>query len=52
MIEDLKRKDFIAVSELDYDDLFDSKVTKTVCDKFKKATPLMKFLCGAIGVKF
>lgn len=52
MIDDLKRKDFIAVTELEYDDLFDTKVTKTITTKLKKGSPLMKFLCGALGLKF
>lgn len=51
-IEDLKRKDFIAVCDLDFDELFDANVVKTIAAKFKKASPLVSFLCGAIGLKF
>ena len=52
MIEDLKRKDFLARCDLDYEELFDSGVTRAISTKFKKASPLMSFLCGAIGLKF
>lgn len=52
MIDELKRKDFIAVADLDYDDLFDKTVVKTVTTQMKKCVPMMKFLCGAIGLKF
>ena len=52
MIEDLKRKDFVGLAELDYDQLFDDKVVRTVCSHFKSASPLVKFLCEAVGVKF
>ncbi len=52
LIEDLKRKDFIAVAEIDFDDLFDKHCVKMVASRFKSATGLMRFLCGAIRVKF
>ena len=52
MIDDLKRKDFIATADLDYDELFDESVVKSVAAKMKKAAPLVRFLCGAIRVKY
>ena len=52
LIDDLKRKDFIATCELDFDELFDASVTKAITAKLKKASPLVKFLCGAIRLKF
>jgi len=52
LIEDLKRKDFIALGELDFDELFDSSVVKTIAAKFKRATPLVRYLCGAVRLKF
>lgn len=52
LIEDLKRKDFIAVGDLSYDELFDANVVKQLAARFKAGSPLMKFLCQAIGVKF
>ncbi len=52
MIDDLKRKDFIALCDLDYDELFDKSVVKNITAKMKKAAPLVRFLCGAIRVKY
>lgn len=51
-IEDLKRKDFIAVAELNFDELFDKQFVKTVVSRFKSTTALMKFLCGAMRLDF
>ena len=51
-VEDLKRKDHIAVCNLDHDVLFDPEITKTVTAAFRKAKPYMAFLCEAIGVEF
>jgi uncharacterized protein (TIGR02453 family) len=52
LIAELKRKDFIASSDLDYDELFDKSVIKNVSARMKKAVPMMKFLCGALRLKF
>jgi len=49
---DLKRKDFIVVTELSLDDLFDKNITKTIVSGMKRTKPLMAFLCGALGLKF
>ena len=51
-IEDLKRKDFIAIKNLDHEMLFESTVVKEIETSFRAATPLMKFLCKAVGVTF
>ena len=51
-IEDIKRKDFIAVKQLDHALLREKDVVRQVAAAFKSATPLMSFLCGAVGVKF
>ena len=51
-IDDLKRKDFIGIRELDVDDLLDENITRQVADTFKVAKPLMRFLCEAIDVDF
>ena len=52
LIDDLKRKDFIAVKELDSSEIFDKTIVKNVVDSFRSAKPLVKFLCHAIDVPF
>lgn len=52
LIHDLKRKDFIAVSNLSHESITRSEVVKEVAAAFESATPLMKFLCAAIDVPF
>ena len=52
LIEDIKRKDFIAVGNLDHESLYDPKIVSTVETAFRAATPWMKFLCKAVGVSF
>ncbi|MEM6799481.1 MAG: DUF2461 domain-containing protein [Planctomycetota bacterium] len=52
MIEDLKRKDHIAVCNLDHDALFEPDVVKTVADRFKATKAYVGFLCGAVGINF
>lgn len=44
--------DFIAITLLDEEQLFDKGLPKLVASKFAAATPLMEFLCKAIDVKF
>lgn len=52
LMEHLKRKDFIAIAELD-DAFFGSPtLTNQVVDHFKATVPLMKFLCSAVGQPF
>ncbi|MEM1303252.1 MAG: DUF2461 domain-containing protein [Planctomycetota bacterium] len=52
LVDDLKRKDHIAVCKLDHDVLFDSGVAKVVGDAFKRSKTYLKFLCGALEVAF
>ncbi len=51
LIEDLKRKDFIAISELSHDDALDPGFIDTVCQRFHAADSYMRFLCKAIDVR-
>ncbi len=51
-IEDLKRKDFIAISAISKKELYDKELVKIVAKKYKKALPLMKFLCEAQQLNF
>lgn len=51
-IEDLKRKDFIASTRLTQKTITSSDFMTTFEDNCKRAVPLMKFLCDAVGVPF
>jgi len=50
-IEDLKRKDFIAIKTLRHEDLYAADLVKTVAASFRAATPFMRFLCDANRVE-
>jgi uncharacterized protein (TIGR02453 family) len=52
LVEDLKRKDFIAVSHLSPDDALAPRFQEKVETVFKAATPYMQFLCRAVNVPF
>ena len=52
LIEDIKRKDFIAVRELDVVDVCADGFRQTVLDSIEAAEPLMRFLCRAVGAPF
>lgn len=52
LIEDLKRKDFMAVVELDDGDVLSADFVAQVADACKTLAPLNQFLCDAIGVPF
>lgn len=51
-IEDLKRKDFIGVQQIDDAAIGDPKFAQQTIANFKKAKPLMKFLCDALDLRF
>ena len=51
-IDDLKRKDFIGVSEFDIADTKDPEFANRVASNFTAAKPLMKFLCAALELRF
>jgi len=51
-IEDIKRKDFIALKQLGTRDPLDPGFRKAVVTAFRAATPYMQFLCKAAGVPF
>jgi uncharacterized protein (TIGR02453 family) len=52
LIEDLKRKDFIGLADLDDADVLAKKFRRTVVDRFGAAKSYMGFLCGALGLAF
>ena len=51
-IEDLKRKDFIAVKSMNLSEATQPRFQQKVETAFKSATPLMQFLCKAVGVPY
>ena len=52
LIEDIKRKDFIAVKSMDLSEAMQPRFQQKVETAFKAATPLMQFLCKAVGVPY
>jgi uncharacterized protein (TIGR02453 family) len=52
LIEDIKRKSFIAARNLAVDAPLGQNFQKTVESSFKAAEPLMRFLCKSVGVPF
>jgi uncharacterized protein (TIGR02453 family) len=51
-LEDLKRKDFIALAPLSFDDVISPGLLKLAGSRFASAAPLMRFLCEALGVPY
>lgn len=52
LIDDIKRKSFIAVKEMQVDDCLSSQFQRKVETAFKSADLYMRFLCKAVGVPF
>ncbi|MEL7450169.1 MAG: DUF2461 domain-containing protein [Pseudomonadota bacterium] len=52
LISDIKRKDFIGVKTLEADDLYTDSLIKDTTAVFKAASPLMQFLCKAVGISY
>lgn len=52
LIDDLKRKSFIASARLKQSDITSPDLMKNFTGDCKRATPFMKFLCEAVGVQF
>ena len=50
--DDLRRKDFIASCALSDTVITSKAMVKDVARRFEAATPFMKFLCKAVGVKY
>ena len=51
-IEDIRRKDFIAVKDLSIDDALAPRFQQKVETAFEAAAPYMRFLCKAVNVPF
>jgi uncharacterized protein (DUF2461 family) len=52
LIEDLKRKDFIAVTQVPQKYVTSPDLPKQLASTFRGGVPLMKFLCETLGVPF
>lgn len=51
LIEDIKRKDFIAVAALEGDLMTKPTAPKEIVDRVMAGKPLLKFLCEALGLE-
>ena len=51
-IEDLKRKDFIALADLSKAEAIGPELVKLAAARFSTAVPLMRFLCEAVGAQY
>jgi len=52
LIEDIKRKSYMGVKNLDRDDCLKPQFQRKVETAFNNATPFMRFLCKSVGVPF
>ena len=52
LLEDIKRKDFIAVKELPVEDVLADGFQRQVTKSIGAAEPLMRFLCKAVGAPY
>ena len=52
LVEDLKRKDFIGVVKLAKKVITNPDLPKELAGEFRAGSPLVKFLCAAVGVPF
>ena len=52
LVEDLKRKDFIGVAKVEQKMITSPKLPEELAMVFRVGTPLVEFLCDAVGVPF
>lgn len=52
LIDDIKRKDFIAMAELAEDDVVEDGFVEGVARLCRAGAPFVEWLCGAVGVEF
>ena len=52
LIDDLKRKNFVAMTKLDDETVLGPRLRKTVGDQFKSLAPLVDYLCAALDLEF
>ncbi|MCL2297140.1 MAG: DUF2461 domain-containing protein [Proteobacteria bacterium] len=51
-IDDLKRKDYVAVAPLSKEEVLSPDFVKLTAQRFTEAVPLMRFLCKALEVQY
>jgi uncharacterized protein (TIGR02453 family) len=51
-IEDLKRKDFIAIANLDDQQVVSNRLKKLILDRYRTADDYMQFLCTALQLRY
>jgi uncharacterized protein (TIGR02453 family) len=51
-IDDLRRKDFIAVCALTGEEVLSDQLPKTIVARVRKSGPLMQFLCESLGLLY
>ena len=52
LIEEIKRKDFIALCPLEESMLYEDGLCEKIASRFGRAQPLQKFICEALGLRF
>ena len=52
LIDDIKRKDFIAIAAIQDEQVLDTRFKKYVLDRFKAADNYMQFLCKALDLRY
>lgn len=52
LIEDLKRKDFVAIAALADTEVTSAGFMRKVADRFQRSAPLMDYLCAALDLDF
>ena len=52
LVEDLKRKDFICLAPLSVAMVTSKNLRPQVVERFRQATPYMRFMCKALGLRF
>ncbi len=52
LVEDLKRKDFIAMAPLSKAEVTSGNLRALVAERFRQASPYMRFLCAALDLQF
>lgn len=52
LIEDIKRKDFVAGAGLDDDTVLGPRLRQTVAAQFKALSPLVDYLCASLDLEF
>ena len=52
LLEDIKRKDFISLAELRPSTVTSKNFLPQVTERFRQATPFMRFLCKALDIRF